>query len=459
MNRFAPRLCCPLLLLGFWFSPAQLWGQDAPLNSWADREAKASIIGFVESVTDPTSEQFVLQADRIAVFDNDGTLWPENPLPFQLCFALDELKRLAPQNPEWKKNELLAAVMSGEMDVIKADLKSGLIAILSATHAGMTTADFQNRVTAWMKQAKHVRYQRRYSDLAYQPMLEVLSYLQANGFTTYIVSGGGIDFMRAWSEDVYGIPPQQVIGSQAAAVYQVNDGAAEIVKQWQLDFVDEKEGKPMGIYRHLGRRPILAFGNSDGDRQMLEWTTLGRSPGLGVIVHHTDAEREYAYDRQPKSSGKLEVALQKAPGEGWVVVDMANDWKTVFVDSEVNSEMSFDAIAGPTWIVETINGKDVVDQSPATMIIGEGGKVAGNSGVNRYSGTAEINGSNISFGPLATTRRAGPPALMAQESSFLKAMSTVVSIEISVGRILSLVDKSGEPVLRFFAKTSGSATE
>ena len=215
----------------------------------------------------------------------------------------------------------------------------------------------------------------------------------------------------------------------------------------------------MGSIGTLGDGPLLAFGNSDGDRPMLEWTMLGRSSALGGIVHHADAEREYAYDRQPKSSGKLEVALKKGPGEGWVVVDMANDWKTVFVDSEVNSEMSFDAIAGPTWIVETINGKDVVDQSRATMIIAEGGKVAGNSGVNRYSGTAVINGSNISFGPLATTRRAGPPALMAQESTFLKAMSTVISLEISVGRVLSLVDKSGEPVLRFFAKKSGSATE
>jgi phosphoglycolate phosphatase-like HAD superfamily hydrolase len=180
-------------------------------------------------------------------------------LPFQFCFALDELKRLASQNPEWKKNELLAAAMSGDMDVIKTDLKSGLIAVLSATHAGMTTACFQNRVTAWMKQAKHFRYQRRYSDLAYNPMLKVLSYLQANGFKTYIVSGAGIDFMRAWSEDGYGIPPQQVIGSQAAAVCQVNDGAAEIVKQWQLDFVDGKEGKPIGIYRHIGRRPIICL--------------------------------------------------------------------------------------------------------------------------------------------------------------------------------------------------------
>ena len=459
MNRFAPRLCCPLFFLCIWLVPPHLWGQNVPLNSWADRKAKAAIIDFVESVTDPTSEQFVAKADRIAVFDNDGTLWPENPLPFQLCFALDELKRLAPQNPEWKNNETLAAAINGDMDVIKADLQSGLIAILGATHAGMTTVEFRKRVTTWMKQAKHVRYQRRYADLAYQPMLEVLSYLQAKGFRTYIVSGGGIDFMRAWAEDVYGIPPEQVIGSQGGAVYRVNDGVAQIVKQGQLDFLDDKEGKPIGIYRQIGKRPILAFGNSDGDRQMLEWTTLGRSPGLGVIVHHTDAEREYAYDRQPKSSGKLDVALKEAAREGWVVVDMAKDWKTVFFDTEVNSKMSFDSIAGPTWILETIDGKDVVDQSVTTMIIGAGGKVAGNTGVNRYSGTAEINGSKISFGPLATTRRAGPPALMAQESIFLKAMSRVVSTKMSVDRILRMVDKSGEPVLRFFARKAGSAAE
>jgi len=457
MNVFAPRGLYLSLLLGLCFAPLQLWAQDAPLSSWVDSEAKASIIRFVESVTDPTSEQFVAEADRIAVFDNDGTLWPENPLPFQLCFALDELKRLAPQHREWNDNELLAAALNGNLDVIKADLKAALIAILSATHSGMTTADFQERVTTWMKQAKHSKYQRLYSELAYQPMLEVLSYLRANGFKTYIVSGGGIDFMRAWAEDVYGIPPQQVIGSQGGVVFQINDGVAEIVKQGQLEFLDDKEGKPVGIYRQIGKRPILAFGNSDGDKQMLEWTTLGQSPGLGLIVHHTDAEREYAYDRHPKSSGKLDVALDEAAGKGWVLVDMGKDWKTVFIDSEEKNEMTLDSIIGPTWMLETVNGQKVVDQSSTSMILGAGGKVAGNTGVNRYSGTVAVSANAISFGPLATTRRAGPPALMAQESMFLKAMSEATSMKLAADGMLTLSDDRDAPVLRFSANRAGSA--
>jgi len=457
MNRSALCVNSVLFVLSLCCLPLSLSAKELPLGSWADREAKASLIEFVESVTDPASEEFVVEPDRIAVFDNDGTLWPENPLPFQLFFALDELKRLAPQHPEWKDNEFLAAALSGDMDVLKADLKSGLIAILSATHAGMTTADFQERVTNWMKQAKHAKYQRPYSELAYLPMLELLSYLRANGFKTYIVSGGGIDFMRAWAEGVYGIPPQQVIGSQGGVVFQINDGVAQIVKQGQLDFLDDKEGKPIGIYRQIGKRPILAFGNSDGDKQMLEWTTLGPSPGLGLIVHHTDAEREYAYDRHPKSSGKLDVALDEAAGKGWVLVDMAKDWKTVFSGSKEKIDMTLDSIIGPTWMLETIKGQKVVDQSNTSMIFGAGGKVAGNSGVNRYSGTVTMSANAISFGPLATTRRAGPPALMAQESKFLKAMSEATSMKLAADGMLTLSDDRDAPVLRFSANRADAA--
>ncbi len=456
MNRFVPRVYSFAFALSLCWVSVAVSAQEVALSSWNDRDAKASLVKFVDSVTNPASDQFVPEADRIAVFDNDGTLWPENPLPFQLFFALDELKRLAPQHPEWKDDKYLAAALNGDMDVIKADVKAGLIAILNATHAGMTATEFKERVADWIKQAKHARFERRYADLAYQPMLEVLDYLRANGFKTYIVSGGGLDFMRVWAEEVYGIPPEQIIGSQGGVTFQIKDGVSEIVKTGQLDFVDDKEGKPVGIYRQIGRRPILAFGNSDGDKQMLEWTTLGHTPSLGLLVHHTDGEREYAYDRHPKSSGKLDVALDQAAGKNWVLVDMAKDWKAVFSNSKEKNAVTIDAIVGPTWTLMSINGENVVDQSNASMIIGAGGKVAGNAGVNRFSGTAEIGGNKISFGPLLTTRRAGPPALMAQESMFLKAMSDVVAMKMAVDGTLNLVDANEVAVLAFAANRGES---
>jgi heat shock protein HslJ len=449
MNRFV--LCVYLFTfaMSLCWLPVSLSAQEIALSSWNDRAAKASLVKFVESVTDPANDQFVAEADRIAVFDNDGTLWPENPLPFQLFFALDELKRLAPQHPEWRDDKFLAAALDGDMDVIKADVKAGLIAILSATHAGMTSIEFKQRVADWIEQAKHPKFERRYADLAYQPMLEVLDYLRANGFKTYIVSGGGVDFMRVWAEEVYGIPPEQIIGSQGGIAFQIKGGVSEMVKKAQLDFKDDKEGKPVGIYRQIGRRPVLAFGNSDGDKEMLEWTTLGHEPSLGLIVHHTDGEREYAYDRHPQSSGKLDIAMDQAAENNWVLVDMAQDWKAVFADSKENRAVTLEAIVGPTWTLVSIDGKKVVDQSTASMILGAGGKVAGNTGVNRFSGTADIKGNEISFGPLATTRRGGPPVLMAQESMFLKAMSDVVAMNLANDGALNLVNASGEVVLQF----------
>ena len=257
MNRFV--LCVYLFTfaMSLCWLPVSLSAQEIALSSWNDRAAKASLVKFVESVTDPANDQFVAEADRIAVFDNDGTLWPENPLPFQLFFALDELKRLAPQHPEWRDDKFLAAALDGDIDVIKADVKAGLIAILSATHAGMTSIEFKQRVADWIEQAKHPKFERRYADLAYQPMLEVLDYLRANGFKTYIVSGGGVDFMRVWAEEVYGIPPEQIIGSQGGIAFQIKGGVSEMVKKAQLDFKDDKEGKPVGIYRQIGRRPVL----------------------------------------------------------------------------------------------------------------------------------------------------------------------------------------------------------
>ncbi|MGI9468822.1 MAG: META domain-containing protein [Rubripirellula sp.] len=458
MNRVAPRLCLLTFALSLGWVCVSVSAQEVVLSSWNDRDAKASLVNFVESVTDPASDQFVAKADRIAVFDNDGTLWPENPLPFQLFFALDELKRLAPEHPEWKDDKFLAAALNDDMDVIKADVKAGLLAILSATHAGMTTTDFDKRVADWIKQAKHARFDRRYADLAYQPMLEVLDYLRANGFKTYIVSGGGVNFMRVWSEDVYGIPPEQIIGSRVGLAFQVKDGVSEIVKKAELEFVDDKEWKPIGIYQQIGKRPILAFGNSDGDKQMLEWTTLGHAPSLGLLVHHTDGEREYEYDRHPKSSGKLDVALDQAAERKWVLVDMAKDWKSVFSNSKKNNAVTLDAIIGPTWTLASINGKKVSEQSTASMILGDGGKVAGNTGVNRFSGKAEIKGNKISFGPLATTRRAGAPALMAQESMFLKAMSNVVAMKLGANGTLDLVNANDVIILTFAPNRGDSKT-
>lgn len=451
MNRFVPFVYLFTFAMSFCWLPVSLSAQEIALSSWNDRDAKASLVKFVESVTDLASDQFVAEADRIAVFDNDGTLWPENPFPFQLLFALDELKRLAPQHPEWRDDKFLAAALDGDMDVIKADIKAGLNAILSATHAGMTSTEFKQRAADWIEQAKHPRFERRYAELAYQPMLEVLDYLRTNGFKTFIVSGGGVDFMRVWAEEVYGIPPEQIIGSQGGIAFQIKDGVSEIVKKAQLDFIDDKEGKPVGIYRQIGRRPVLAFGNSDGDKEMLQWTTLGHAPSLGLIVHHTDGEREYAYDRHPQSSGKLDTAMDEAEENNWVIVDMAQDWKTVFAGSKESSAVTLEAIVGPTWTLVSINGKKVVDQSTASMILGSRGKVAGNTGVNRFSGTADIKGSEISFGPLATTRRGGPPVLMAQESMFLKAMSDVVAMNLANDGALNLVNSSDEVVLQFAA--------
>jgi len=456
MNRFSSRLVLFSFIVNLCCCAGYLSAQEVALRSWNEGDAKASLVKFVESVTNPASDDFVKPDDRVAVFDNDGTLWPENPLPFQMFFALDEVKRLAPQHPEWRGDKFLAAALDGDMDVIKADLKAGLIAILSVTHGGMTSTEFNKRVADWISQAKHPRFEKRYADLGYQPMLEVLEYLRANGFKTYIVSGGGVDFMRVWVEEVYGIPPQQVIGSQGAVEFQVKNGVAEIIKKPQLDFLDDKEGKPLGIHRQIGKRPIIAFGNSDGDKQMLEWSTLGHTPGLGVIIHHTDAEREYAYDRHPTSSGKLDIALDEAAGNDWVLVDMAKDWKTVFADSKEGDAVTLDAIIGPTWTLTAINGKKVAKEATASLTLGSGGKVAGNTSVNRFSGKVEIANDKISFGPLATTRRAGPPALMAQEAMFLKAMSEVVAMKLAANGTLALVNDKGVVILEFAANRGES---
>ena len=300
-----------------------------PLPSWNDVASKQAIVGFVDAVTDRSGADFVEPAERIAVFDNDGTLWLEQPLYTQLTFALDRVKTLAPQHPEWKTTQPFQAVLADDMETLIASGKQGLLELVMATHAGMTTAEFETIVTDWLATARDPRFQRPYTELVYQPQLELLDYLRANGFKTFIVSGGGIEFMRPWTEKIYGIPPEQVIGSSIKTEFQLKDGVPALVRIPEIDFIDDKAGKPVGINAHIGRRPILAFGNSDGDIQMLQWTTAGDGRRLGLVVHHDDAEREYAYDRKGHV-GKLDKALDAAGPAGWLIVSMKNDWNAIF---------------------------------------------------------------------------------------------------------------------------------
>jgi len=302
---------------------------DDPLPSWNDGATKERIVKFVDAVTDPTGKDYVPPADRIAVFDNDGCLWAEQPAYFQLLFAIDRVKALAPEHPEWKSTQPFKAALEGDMEALAASGEEGLLKLIMASHAGMTPEEFQNIVSDWLATARHPRFKKPYTDLVYQPMLELLSYLRDNGFTTFIVSGGGIEFVRAWSQGVYGIPPEQVVGSSIKTKYELRDGKPTLVRLAEMNFIDDKAGKPVGINQHIGHRPIAAFGNSDGDSEMLDWTNAGEGPRFGLIVHHTDGEREYAYDRQ-SHVGRLDKALDMAAGKGWVVVDMTNDWNQVF---------------------------------------------------------------------------------------------------------------------------------
>ncbi len=300
-----------------------------PLPSWNDTPTKQAIVAFVERVTTEGSPDFVPVEQRIAVFDNDGTLWAEQPAYFQLIFILDRVKAMAPEHPEWKDTEPFKSVLAGDMKAVMASGKEGLAKLATATHANTTVDEFSASVAQWLGSATHPTLNRPYDSLVYQPQLELLAYLRESGFKTFIVSGGGIDFMRVFAERAYGIPPEQVVGSSIAAKYELRDGVPTIVKLPSDVFVDDKEGKPVGIHQHIGRRPIFAAGNSDGDLQMLQWTTAGPGPRLGLIVHHTDADREWAYDRQ-SHVGRLDQALDEAAARGWTVVDMKRDWKVVF---------------------------------------------------------------------------------------------------------------------------------
>ena len=313
-----------LLLIGTGAAAAEA------LPSWNDGPSKRAIVKFVTEVTTTGAPTFVPVADRLAVFDNDGTLWCEQPIYFQFAFALDQIKAMAPKHPEWKTQEPFASILRGDLNGMLTSGEKGIFQVLAATHTGMTTDDFNRIAKEWFATAKHPRFKRPYTDLTYKPMVELLGYLRDNGFKTFIVSGGGVEFIRIFSDSAYGIPTEQVIGSTGELQFKVLlDGKPVLMRLPKVSLVDDGPGKPVGIQRFIGRRPIFAFGNSDGDKQMLEWTAGGDGPRFMGLVHHTDAEREYAYDRK-SHVGKLDKALDEATAKGWTVVDMKTEWKKVF---------------------------------------------------------------------------------------------------------------------------------
>ena len=308
---------------------AQTGNAAEVLPSWNNGATKQAILNFVAAVTREGSPDFVPPAERIATFDNDGTLWVEHPMYTQLAFGLDRVKALAALHPEWKNTQPFKAALEGDMKTLAEPGERGMAELVMATHAGMTTEEFQKIVIDWFATARHPRFKRPYTELSYQPMIELLGYLRANGFKTFIVSGGGIEFMRPWTERVYGVPPEQVIGSSIKTQFQMRDGKPELFRLPELNFIDDKAGKPVGINEFIGRRPIAAFGNSDGDLEMLQWTTISGGARLGLLVHHTDAVREYAYDRDTPF-GRLDKALDAATTNNWVVADMKEDWNRIF---------------------------------------------------------------------------------------------------------------------------------
>ncbi|MDR7039716.1 phosphoserine phosphatase [Methylobacterium sp. BE186] len=325
--RLRPSRFWALALAAAWISTAT--AQPDPLPSWNDGPAKRAIVAFVTDVTREGSPDFIPSPERIATFDNDGTLWIEQPIYVQFAFALARVRELAPLHPDWKDRQPFKAVLDRDMEALAAAGEQGAAEIVAATHAGMTPEAFRQIVRDWLATARHPRFDRPYEELVYQPMLEVLAYMRAHGFKTFIVSGGGIEFMRAFAEKRYGIPPEQVVGSSIVTKFETRDGRSVLFRLPHVNFVDDGVGKPAGIEQQIGRRPVAAFGNSDGDLQMLQWTTEAGGRRLGVVVHHTDAEREYAYDRQSKV-GRLDKALETAATDRWTVIDMKRDWKTVF---------------------------------------------------------------------------------------------------------------------------------
>ncbi len=318
---------------GFFAAPQGEKAKRGPLPSWNDTPTKKAVLDFVARVTTTGAPDFVTPAERIATFDNDGTLWCEQPIYTEIAFALDRIKTLAPKHPEWKDKQPFKAVLEGDRATLLAGGEKALFEIVTATHTGMTVEDFEQSAKDWLATARHPRFDRPYTECIYQPMLEVMSYLREKGFKIYIVTGGTTNFVRAFGEKLYGVPPEQVIGTTFKTKFEARDGKSDLMILPQLDLIDDRAGKPVGIGRSIGRRPLMAFGNSDGDFEMLEYTTTGKGPRFGLIVHHTDAEREYAYDRK-SPVGRLAKALDQVPKRGWTVVDMKKDWKVIFPGKE-----------------------------------------------------------------------------------------------------------------------------
>ncbi len=320
-----------LILVLLLFSCVQQTDKKSdPLPSWNEGKTKQSIIDFVTAVTDKNSPDYVLPKDRIATFDNDGTLWSEQPFYFQLAFALDRVKAMAPEHPEWKDTQPFKAVLENDLKTVMESGMKGLMEIIAVTHSGMTTDEFESLVITWIDTAKHPIKKMLYKDMVFQPMLELLSYLRTNEFKTFIVSGGGIEFMRPWTESVYGIPPEQVVGSSILTKFEMIDGKPVLTRLPKINFIDDKEGKPVGINSHIGKKPIFAFGNSDGDRQMLEWTQGNKGKTFKGLIHHTDAEREWDYDADSKIGTFSNSLMEEAKSNGWTVVDMKNDWGMIY---------------------------------------------------------------------------------------------------------------------------------
>jgi phosphoserine phosphatase len=300
-----------------------------PLPSWNEGNTKQSIVSYIADVTNEESKNFIPVSNRIATFDNDGNLWSEQPAYFQLFFAMDRIKALAPAHPEWKSQQPYKAVLEGDMKELAKYGEHGLLKLVMASHAGMTTEEFETIVTDWLGNARHPRFDKPYTDLVYQPMLELLQYLRAHDFKTFIVSGGGIEFMRPWVEEVYGIPPDQVVGSSIKTEFDYNNGNPVIRRLAEIDFIDDKAGKPIGIHKFIGKKPVFASGNSDGDLQMMQWTASNKFKSFMLYLHHTDAEREWAYDRE-SHIGRLDKGLDEALEKGWTVIDMKKDWKIIY---------------------------------------------------------------------------------------------------------------------------------
>jgi len=415
------------------------------LPSWNDGAARKSVVEFVAKVTKEGGPDFVPPAERIAVFDNDGTLWAEQPMYFQAFFIFDRIKQLAPQHPEWKEKEPFASVLKGDLKSALAGGEHALVEMAMATHAGTTTEEFDRIVRDWIAAAKHPKTKRPYTEMVYQPMLELLTYLRANGFKTFIVSGGGIEFMRPWAEHVYGIPPEQIIGSSIKTRYEVREGKPILLRLPELNFIDDKAGKPVGIQQHIGRRPLIAFGNSDGDFQMLEWTTSGPGKRLGLIVHHDDSEREWAYDRK-SSIGRLDRGLDEAGRRGWVVVSIKNDWKRVFAFDVVDGSAAPSAnnLTGVKWRVLELSGQQIAtslhEEQPFILFDAAKRQATGYAGCNRFFGGYELEGSMVKFGPIGATKRTCPDREEVIETEFFKVLNATRSWRIEEGNLQLLND-------------------